>query len=73
MGSCLCGCGTETATAFAPGHDQKLRVALEQRVGGLGALKALVEAVEQYMLGETGSSDLTKEVRHIFAQKHGGL
>ena len=42
---CLCGCGA-TITAnrkFLPGHDQKLRIAIEVAAGGLEALKKLVE------------------------------
>ena len=42
---CLCGCGA-TVTAnrrFLPGHDQKLRTAIEDAAGGLEALKKLVE------------------------------
>ncbi len=45
MMDCLCGCG-ETVTSdskFLPGHDQKLRVAIENAAGGLEALKELVE------------------------------
>ena len=33
----------ETKGAFAPGHDQKLRAALERACGGLLQLRALVE------------------------------
>ena len=42
---CLCGCGVSVATnrMFAPGHDQKLRIAIENAVGGLEALRKLVE------------------------------
>jgi hypothetical protein len=46
---CKCGCGeTVVSTAsFRPGHDQKLRIALEQRAGGLEALRDLVAAAER--------------------------
>ena len=40
---CACGCGTETKGVFAPGHDQKLRAALERACGGLLQLRSLVE------------------------------
>ena len=42
---CLCGCGQAVTSnsKFLPGHDQKLRAALEDAVGGLEALKELVE------------------------------
>ena len=48
-GECLCGCGEPVGPEqkFRPGHDQKLRVALEQEVGGLEALKRLVEGRPQ--------------------------
>lgn len=50
---CACDCGgrigpgprvNESWADFLPGHDQKLRAALEARMGGLKKLKALVEA-----------------------------
>ena len=42
---CKCGCGESVSTAsFKPGHDQKLRISLEQQVGGLEALRELVES-----------------------------
>jgi len=47
---CACDCGERIAQGrrsrpdFLPGHDQKLRAALEARMGGLKKLKALVEA-----------------------------
>jgi hypothetical protein len=40
---CECGCGSSTKGEFAPGHDQKLRAALERASGGLLALRKLVE------------------------------
>ena len=42
---CACGCGTLTKGAgkFAPGHDQKLRIAIENHVGGLEQLRDAVE------------------------------
>lgn len=36
---------------FLPGHDQKLRIDLENRAGGLLGLKALVEDAESYCAG----------------------
>ena len=41
-----CGCGCKGMTKggdYLPGHDQKLRAAIEERVGGLQNLKSLVE------------------------------
>ena len=44
---CQCGCGEEVSTAsFKPGHDQKLRISLEKRAGGIERLRELVEASE---------------------------
>ena len=42
---CLCGCGEAVISnsKFLLGHDQKLRVAFEDTVGRLEALKELVE------------------------------
>ena len=42
---CLCGCGATVAAnrRFLPGHDQKLRIAIEDAAGDLEALKKLVE------------------------------
>ena len=42
---CLCGCGhaVRINRKYLPGHDQKLRLRIEKSVGGLGALKELVE------------------------------
>ena len=42
---CLCDCGAAVTAnrRFLPGHDQKLRIAIEDAAGGLEALKKLVE------------------------------
>lgn len=42
---CLCGCGEKTkGGTFCPGHDQKLRTAIEDAVGGLQNLRSIAEA-----------------------------
>ena len=42
---CCCGCGETTrGERFRPGHDQKLRKAIEEAVGGLESLRAIAEA-----------------------------
>ena len=52
MPQCECGCMEQTASgSFRPGHDQKLRTMLEHRVGGLLALKSLVESAEELATG----------------------
>ena len=44
MSVCICGCGEKTKGGkFRPGHDQKLRSAIEKDVGGLESLKVIVE------------------------------
>jgi hypothetical protein len=41
---CLCGCGEKTKGGkFCPGHDQKLRTAIEDAVGGLESLRSIAE------------------------------
>lgn len=46
---CQCGCGEVVLSgSFKPGHDQKLRIALEMRAGGLEGLRKLVEASETH-------------------------
>lgn len=41
---CGCGCGELTKGGkYRPGHDQKLRAAIEEAVGGLESLKAVAE------------------------------
>lgn len=44
MSVCICGCGEKTKGGkFRPGHDQKLRSAIEKDVGGLESLKVIAE------------------------------
>lgn len=50
---CLCGCGgTPKGGKYLPGHDQKLRKKLEAKVGGLVALKTIVEGLAHYANGD---------------------
>lgn len=42
--------GTHRVGTFHPGNDQKLRTDLEHRVGGLAALRSLVEASQEFTL-----------------------
>ena len=66
---CECGCGEKVLGGFKPGHDQKLRIALEQRVGGLLALRSLVEAAERLAAGHS-QSELIDKVRRILAASY---
>lgn len=41
---CFCGCGEVTnGGKFRPGHDQKLRKAIDGDVGGLESLRSIAE------------------------------
>jgi hypothetical protein len=72
---CKCGCGEAVATSsYKPGHDQKLRIALEQSVGGLERLRELVEnstnvSTEEGKQDEDRSKDIekcNKEIDDVF-------
>jgi hypothetical protein len=64
--TCECGCGESVASgSFKPGHDQKLRADLERRVGGLLALRSLVEAAESYAGGLSPIEKLADVARGI--------
>ena len=72
MTNCGCGCGERTGGGlFRPGHDQKLRTALEHRVGGLVNLSRLVESAEQYSAGESSIEDFADTARRLFARGRG--
>ena len=68
MPTCQCGCGGETAGDFQPGHDQRLRAAMERRMGGLLALRDLVNAATAYADGETTDQEFTQAVRAVRAR-----
>jgi len=64
--TCECGCGEPAAVgAFRPGHDQRLRTALERRIGGLLSLRSLVEAAESFAANEATPEAFTHRVRAI--------
>jgi hypothetical protein len=67
---CACGCGEKPVKGhFLPGHDQRLRADLERRVGGLIALRMLVEAAEYFVAGDIGSSQFNGMVRELLNAK----
>jgi hypothetical protein len=67
---CACGCGEKPVKGhFLPGHDQRLRADLERRVGGLIALRMLVEAAEYFVAGDIGSSQFNGMVRELLNEK----
>ncbi len=70
MPICACGCGETTKGGkFLPGHEQKLRKAIEDKVGGLALLGRLVEAAQLYADGKIPLEDLGQLVNLIFAQE----
>lgn len=70
--SCECGCGEPVrAGYFRPGHDQKLRANLESRVGGLLALRSLVEAAESAAAGKSSPEAFAREVRALVTAGRG--
>jgi hypothetical protein len=52
-----------------PGHDQKLRANLEERVGGLISLRMLVEAAEHHVNGSLGSSMFSNMVKDLLLNR----
>ena len=50
-----------------PGHDQKLRIELERRAGGLLALRELVVAAEAHLRGGVSADAFADRVRSILS------
>jgi hypothetical protein len=61
---------TPTRGNFSPGHDQRLRTVLEKRIGGLSALRILVESAERLTNNEISPDEHITNVRGIL--KHAG-
>jgi hypothetical protein len=71
MASCECGCGGSVNQGlFLPGHDQRLRTALECEVGGLLPLRTLVRAARAYSNGEINGQAFTQAVRAVLSSTH---
>lgn len=68
MSLCECGCGQESVREFLPGHDQKLRTAIESKVGGVLALRSLVAGAESYASGSVTEAQFLQAVRATFAR-----
>jgi hypothetical protein len=67
---CECGCGeSPVGGIFLPGHDQRLRKALEERVGGLLALRSLVQAAEAYAHGRESLHPFSDRIRTLFTPR----
>ena len=74
MNTCECRCGERAESGgFLPGHDQKLRINLEGRVGGLLVMRELVDAMESYVQGRTSLDELGRVVRSAFWRKRGAV
>jgi hypothetical protein len=70
MSLCSCGCGQPTKGGiFLPGHDAKLRAAIEESVGGLLSLSRLVEAARQFTSGILSSEDYMKLTREVIGEQ----
>ena len=64
--SCECGCGGAPSRGFfCPGHDQRLRANLEHRVGGLRAVRSVVEPAEGSVAGTYAPEEFARRVRAI--------
>jgi hypothetical protein len=65
----LCACGCEQTTkvgTFLPGHDAKLRAAIEHSVGGLLPLDRLIEAARRFAAGELPAEEYHRITRELF-------
>jgi len=71
MPKCLCGCNTETAGDWAPGHDQRFRVETAAMIGGDRALRELAVESRKYALGDASLSEFSDSVRRLFARLNG--
>lgn len=70
MTTCRCGCGESPASGeFLPGHDQKLRIQLERRTGGLLRLADLVDLADRFVDGSLSMGDYAIGTREIMAPK----
>lgn len=69
MALCACGCGETTAGGlFKSGHDQKMRIDIEERVGGLLALRRLIDSAEEFTQGRMDLDEFAGLVRRLFSR-----
>ena len=67
MPTCACPCGKPTrGGTFCPGHDTKLRVIIEGRVGGLLALDRFVDAASRFAEGAMSADEFKSLARSMF-------
>jgi hypothetical protein len=72
MPICACGCDQPTKNAaFLPGHDQRLRKQLQEKVGGLLLLSSLVKVTQMYAQDQMSLDDLGRLVKLIYQQSAG--
>jgi hypothetical protein len=64
--TCLCGCKQPATRDFLPGHDQRLRVQLEQQVGGILNLSRLITLNRAALHGEIDPWAFQAQLRRIF-------
>ena len=67
---CACGCGQSTkGGTFLPGHDAKLRAAIEESVGGLLALEGFLEAARQFVAGRLSAEEYQRRTKEIIGNR----
>jgi hypothetical protein len=70
MADCACGCGEQTKGGkYLQGHEQKLRKQLDEKVGSLPLLAALVKATGMYAQGHMSLDDLGGLVKMIYTKE----
>jgi hypothetical protein len=70
MPICACGGGGETQGTFCRGHDQVLRTRMEEMVGGIMNLEALVEVACDYANDRIGLESLDQRVKSIIPKSN---
>ena len=67
MPICACGCGEETRGGiFRQGHDAKLRVKIEKKIGGLLNLERLVDTAEEYVDDQKSLDEFGQITKSLF-------
>jgi len=61
---CACGCGNISNARWLPGHDQKLRAAIEHEVGGLIELRRIIEELLHRSIELQFKQDSGRHWRH---------
>lgn len=68
MPICACGCKDSTKGGkFLPGHDAKLRAAIEKSVGDLLNLEKIVEAAIQFTERQLSDEEYLRVTRKLLA------